>query len=179
MRQRLMKWKNAFCFAQVGFGVGVLALFTAGVTLGGDASRWPCQLFPDTWVPSLEQVQENVTDSLAARLNQSQQALNRSSQDLADLADAQLFITYVSLMQRLNEKEQNKLFDEQKQWLAQRAASSRAAVVSKGGSLEKLEYAQAFRSTTEKRLTELRSRLSSHATPFRKTQESKEKQPCN
>lgn len=174
-----MKEKKRFYGDKVGVGLGMLVIFTTELALGQDSLRDRCQLAPDQWMPSLEQVQENVTDSLAARPNQSQQALNRSSQDLADLADAQLFIIYVSLMQRLDEKERNKLFDEQKQWLAQRAASSRAAVVSRGGSLEKLEYAEAFRRTTERRLTELRSRLSSDAPPFRKTQESKEKQPCN
>jgi uncharacterized protein YecT (DUF1311 family) len=159
-----MNKKNARCLARVGFGVGVLVL-TAGGVLGGDLPRGRCNLVPESWVPSLEQVQENVEESLAARPNQSQQVLNRSSQDLADLADARLFIAYVSLMQRLDEKERNKLFSEQNQWLAQRAASAHAAVVSKGGSLEALEHTSAFRRVTEKRLAELQSRLSPQSTP--------------
>jgi len=74
--------------------------------------------------------------------------------------DAQLFITYVLLMERLDENDRRGLFNEQKIWLLQRAESARGAIVSKGGSLEALEYASAFRSITERRLAELDSRLS-------------------
>jgi uncharacterized protein YecT (DUF1311 family) len=112
------------------------------------------------WTPSLEQAQAYVEETSEAKKNKSQTALNRESQNLADLADAQLFITYVLLMQRLAENDRSQLFNEQKMWLAQRAESARAAVISKGGSLEALEYANAFRSMTEKRLAELESRLS-------------------
>lgn len=159
-----MNGKNTRWLANVGLSVCILVILTTGFALGGDPTRGRCNLVPESWVPSLEQVQENVEEGLAARRNQSQQALNRGSQDLADLADAQLFIIYVSLMQRLDEKERSKLFAEQKQWLAQREASARAAVVSKGGSLGALEHTTAFRSVTEKRLAELQARLSPQST---------------
>ena len=119
----------------------------------------PTILVPTEWTPSLEQVQEAVEEGIAAQPHQSQQGLNRASQNLADLVDARLFITYVLLLQKLDEKGRKTLFAEQKAWLTQRAASARAAVVSKGGSLAPLEYASAFSDITKKRLAELEARL--------------------
>src|SRR4030095_9962334 len=55
---------------------------------------------PAKWRPSLEQVQEEVEAGIAAQPQQSQHALNRASQSLADLVDARLFITYVLLQQK-------------------------------------------------------------------------------
>src|SRR5262249_43713616 len=100
----------------------------------------PTGLIPPEWKPSLEQVQEELEDNLAARPNQSQQALNKANQNLADIADAQLFITYTLLLQQLDDKGRNALYTEQHAWLAQRQAAAHAAVLSKGGSLESLEY---------------------------------------
>jgi len=124
----------------------------------------PRLLVPTAWTPSLEQVQEGVEEGIAAQPQQSQQALNRASQHLADLADARLFITYILLLQKLDEQGRQALFTEQKAWLVQRAASARAAVVSKGGSLAPLEYASAFSDITKKRLAELEARLAQHST---------------
>jgi uncharacterized protein YecT (DUF1311 family) len=119
----------------------------------------PMNLVPMEWMPSLEQAQASVEETYEAGKSKSQAALIRETQNLADIADAQLFITYVLLMQRLDENDQSRLFNEQKTWLMQRAETAGAAIISKGGSLEALEYASAFRSITQKRLAELRSRL--------------------
>ena len=119
----------------------------------------PTVAVPAEWAPSLEQVQEDLEEGIATQSNQSQQALNKASQNLADLADARLFISYVLLMQKLDEKSRAELLKEQKLWLTQRATSARAAVVSKGGSLGPLEYANAFADMTKKRLAELKARL--------------------
>jgi len=124
----------------------------------------PTDLVPMEWAPSLEQVQEDVEEGIAAQANQSQQAMNRASQNIANLADARLFIAYILLMQKLDEKGRAELLTEQKIWLAQRAASAQAAVVSKGGSLEPLEYASAVGDITKKRLAELESRLTQQST---------------
>lgn len=122
------------------------------------------ELVPTEWKPSLEQVQEDVEEIIAAQPNQSQQAMNRASQNMADLADAQLFISYILLMQKLDEKGRAELLKEQKAWLAQRATSAQAAVVSQGGSLAPLEYASAFGEITKKRLAELEARLAQQPT---------------
>jgi uncharacterized protein YecT (DUF1311 family) len=121
-------------------------------------------LVPTEWSPSLKQVQEDVEEGIAAQPHQSQQALNRASQNLADLVDARLFITYVVLLQKLDEKGRKALFAEQQAWLAERVASARAAVASTGGSLEPLEYTSAFGDITKKRLAELEARLAQPST---------------
>ncbi len=117
------------------------------------------ELVPGAWAPSLEQAQTYLEDEAEAKERKSQQFLNRTSQSMADLRDAQLFITYVLLMQTLNEKEGTDLFNEQKQWLDKREELASAAVVSKGGTLEPLEYSGAFRKITEERLAEFEKRL--------------------
>jgi uncharacterized protein YecT (DUF1311 family) len=106
----------------------------------------------------LGQVQTTLQEELETKAPKSQQYLNRTSQNLSDLADAQLFITYTLLMQNLDGKERKALFDEQKDWLAKRDELAQSAVVSKGGSLAPLEYASALRQVTEKRLAELEGR---------------------
>ena len=137
----------------------VFALVSACSSSVRDSAESPPQLVPSEWKPSLEQVQTSIQDELETKAQKSQQYLNRTSQNLSDLADAQLFITYILLMQSLNGKEQKTLFDEQQNWLAKRDELARSEVVSKGGSLAPLEYASAFRQVTEKRLTELEQRL--------------------
>lgn len=137
----------------------VFALVSACSSSVRDSTESPPQLVPSEWKPSLEQVQTSIQDELETKAQKSQQYLNRTSQNLSDLADTQLFITYILLMQSLNGKEQKTLFDEQKNWLAKRDELARSEVVSKGGSLAPLEYASAFRQVTEKRLTELEQRL--------------------
>jgi uncharacterized protein YecT (DUF1311 family) len=119
----------------------------------------PSQLVPSEWTPSLDQVQTYIQDELETKAQKTQQYLNRTNQNLSDLADAQLFITYILLMQSLDRKNQKTFFDEQKDWLAKRDDLARSEVVSKGGSLAPLEYASAFRQITEKRLAELKQRL--------------------
>jgi uncharacterized protein YecT (DUF1311 family) len=142
--------------------IGVLLLVSCAPKSEAQQKRTeqtPTILVPTEWTPSLEQVQEAVEEGIPAQPHQSQQALNKASQHLADLVDARLFITYVLLLQKLDEKGRQALFSEQKAWLTQRAASARAAVASTGGSLAPLEYASAFSDITKKRLAELEARL--------------------
>ncbi|AEJ00887.1 protein of unknown function DUF1311 [Nitrosomonas sp. Is79A3] len=117
------------------------------------------QIIPESWTPSLDQVAQAIEESSKEDRQASQQVLNRTSQNLADIRDAQLFIAYVQLMQSLNTQGKTELFDEQKRWLNQRDEKARASVVSKGGTLASLEYSDAFRQFTEERLAELKARL--------------------
>jgi uncharacterized protein YecT (DUF1311 family) len=137
----------------------VLAPLSACSKSGRGSAQSPAQLVPSEWKPSLEQVQTSIRDELETEAQQSQQYLNRTSQKLSDLTDAQLFITYILLMQSLDGKEQKTLFDTQKNWLAKRDELAQSGVVSKGGSLAPLEYASAFRQVTKERLAELEQRL--------------------
>ena len=128
----------------------VFALLTACYSTGRDTAESPSQLVPSGWQPSLERFELSIQDELETKAQKSQQYLNRTSQNLSDLADARLFITYTLLMQNLDGKEQRNLFDEQKNWLAKRDELAQSAVVSKGGSLAPLEYASAFRQATKR-----------------------------
>ena len=143
----------------------VSALLSACSSSGRDPAESPSRLVPSEWKPSLEQVQTSIQDELETKAQKSQQYLNLTGQNLSDLKDAQLFITYTLLVQSLDAKEQRALFDEQKNWLAKRDELAQSAVVSKGGSLAPLEYASAFREVTEKRLAELEQRLAQMTKP--------------
>ena len=121
--------------------------------------RGYCELVPNTWTPSLEQVKDYLDEASKAQPEAPQQALNQMSQNLADISDTRLFIAYIQLMQKLDIQGQAKLFEEQKRWLSKRADDARAGVISTGGSLAPLEYSGAFKKITEVRLAELQKRL--------------------
>ncbi len=90
---------------------------------------------------------------------ETQAEMNSLSRQVADMTDAQLFIAYVRLYERLGVSERKKLQEEQSRWLKQRTKAAREGVESKGGSLAALEANNAEVTLTEKRLAELRSRL--------------------
>jgi len=116
------------------------------------------RLVPGGWNPSLEDVRTYVDEDCSGA-TKSQRALTEASRSRTDLRDAQLFITYVLLIDALDEAGRARLFNEQKQWLAKRERLAQAAVVSKGGTLEPVEYSGAFRKITEERLAVLEKRL--------------------
>jgi uncharacterized protein YecT (DUF1311 family) len=66
-----------------------------------------------------------------------------------------LSIAYVRLVQTLEVKQQDELFEEQQSWLGKRAESLRASVALEGGTLKPLEYGGAFEEITEPGLVEL------------------------
>ena len=117
------------------------------------------ELVPESWVPSLGEVARSVEESLEREGGVPQQFANQASQNLADIRDAELFIAYVRLVRILDPRSRTALARDQKAWLRQREAEARKAVVSTGGSLAALEYSDAFRRITEKRLADLKARL--------------------
>jgi uncharacterized protein YecT (DUF1311 family) len=138
-----------------GLIVAVLAFTCAGC----DHTQENFALIPDAWDPSLEQVREFVEGTSSTQSPINQKFLSDSSQNLADIRDAQLFIVYVRLMQSLEAKQRTGLFKEQQRWLEKREQTAKSAVISKGGSLAPLESNNVFRNMTEERLSELVSRL--------------------
>ena len=150
---------------RLGTAMGLLLLMSCAPQPEAQTEQTQPQWLPMNWTPALEQMQDDLEEDLAARPNQSQQALNRASQNLADIVDARLFIVYVRLQQRLDAQRRKALFMEQETWLTERTVSARAAVVSKGGSLANLEYASTFADMTKKRLTELERRLAQQPVP--------------
>ncbi len=147
---------------------GILLLILPLAISARDTPQCHYGLVPDTWTPSLNQVGENLTELYETEAQLSQQALNQLSQDLVDIRDAQLFITYIILTQTIDNLGRAQLFDEQKRWLAKRDELARAAVVSKGGSLAPLEYSGAFRKITEERIAELQDRLQQSTSTIQK-----------
>ncbi|MDO9162011.1 MAG: lysozyme inhibitor LprI family protein [Methylococcaceae bacterium] len=117
---------------------------------------------PENWKPSLEQVREQIDGLANQAAPASQQQLGQSSQNMADVADAQLFISYIQLMQRLDQQQRADLFKEQQAWLDARNQQASAAVISKGGTLAPLEYNNAFIEITEARLKNLQQRGGNH-----------------
>ena len=152
------KSKIAWLVTKIAFGCFLLVLLPQEIS-ARTHPRGYCELVPETWKPSLEQVKDYLDESSKAESQAPQQTLNRMSQNLADIRDTQLFIIYVQLMQNLDTSGQAKLFKEQKSWLSKRVEYAQAAVVSKGGSLDPLEYSGAFQKITELRLAELQKRL--------------------
>jgi len=131
----------------------------------------PLVLIPNTWSPSLTQAREFVvgTSNKPAEINQ--RILSNTSQTLADISDAQLFIVYVRLMQTLSDNDRSRLFDEQQRWLETREHRARAAVVSEGGTLAPIEYNGVFRKITETRLSELVKQLNQADTTVNRSEE--------
>ena len=137
----------------------LLLVLLSSETFARDSARRHCKLVPAEWSPSLGQVADFFDESIKAENQVSQQTMNLLSQNLVDVRDSQLFIIYIQLMQTLDKKKQNDLYEEQKRWLVKRTKSADASVSSKGGTLAPLEYNGAFNKITEERLRELQKRL--------------------
>lgn len=159
------------------FSLIVVFLFLPMASAGQNVAKECSALVPNGWNPSLEQAQTFIEDTLAAKTRKDQRFLTQASQGMADLRDARLFIAYVQLMQVLDAGERRELFNEQEIWISSRERTARAAVDSKGGTLEPLEYSEAFREITEERLAELERRLSEKQTQKQKNQIKDRRQP--
>jgi uncharacterized protein YecT (DUF1311 family) len=123
-------------------------------------------LIPPDWQPSLSALEVRCKAELEPKQGHtlSQQELNDISSRLAEVYDAELFVTYVQLLETLDTKQRRELFREQQRWLRDRATKAAGQVQSKGGSLAALEYSGAFCDFTEKRIAELRGRMPPGAT---------------
>ncbi len=124
------------------------------------------KIIPDGWLPAL-------SPSIKSALNQlrdanSQAEMNSLSRQVAEMTDAQLFIAYARLYERLSTKERVALVAEQTKWLKARAKAAHAGIESTGGSLAPLEANNAEVTFTEKRLVELRARLKTAQTKAKK-----------
>ncbi|MBA3883059.1 MAG: DUF1311 domain-containing protein [Chthoniobacterales bacterium] len=134
--------------------IAISALVAASTAFAADSTS---RVIPADWLPALS---PSITSALQQLKHaDSQSEMNLLSRQVADMTDAQLFIAYVRLYERLGPKEQQKLRDEQSRWLKQRSKAARDAVESQGASLAPLEANNAEVTFTEKRLVELRARL--------------------
>ncbi len=139
--------------------LAISALVTASAALAAEPAA---RIIPADWLPALS---PSITAALQQLKNaESQSEMNLLSRQVADMTDAQLFIAYIRLYERLGAKQQQKLRDEQTRWLEQRSKAARDAVESEGGSLAALAANNAEVTFSEKRLVELRARLKALAT---------------
>ena len=120
-------------------------------------AQTPAPIVPEGWLPALAPSIESALEQLKEA--NAQMEMNLLSRQIADMTDAQLFIAYVRLYEKLPAKERTKLVDEQTRWLKERPKAAQKGVESKGGSLAPLEANNAELTYTEKRLAELRARL--------------------
>ena len=172
-----MEGHTTLRLASIGFSVLFLLLLAAFPASGRQLVQQPCELVPGAWKPSLEQVQNSLEELSHTEQKTTQRQLTQTSQNLADLRDAQLFIVYVQLIQALHGKERTALCNEQKHWLGKREEWARSGVVSQGGTLEPLEYSGAFRKITEERLSELQKRLQPQRATTNRMHSHRGKQP--
>jgi uncharacterized protein YecT (DUF1311 family) len=171
MRKSVSDGRAAGATPLVAIGVLLFVVLSPTVSRAGDDPPKTCNPVPDTWGPSLDEVRNYLEEKSNAATQAPQRQLTRTSQLLADLSDAQLFIVYVRLMQKLDATGQEKLFEEQSRWLGKRTEQARSSVTSKGGTLGALEYSSALGKITGERLAELQRRLRQQGTA---TQERKE-----
>src|ERR671916_635990 len=105
-----------------------IQLLTATVTLML-ASIGPLQaqskatpIIPDGWLPALAPSIEAALERLKEA--NAQMHMNLLSRQIADMTDAQLFIAYVRLYERLSQKERDALVAEQTKWLKTRSKAA-------------------------------------------------------
>lgn len=144
--------------------LGFLCCFAATVASAGGQTK--SKIIPVDWLPALAPAIKTSLQNL--RDAQSQAEMNSLSRQVADMTDAQLFIAYVRLYEKLSAKEREKLLEEQSAWLKKRPAAAGKGIESSGGSLAPLEANNAELTYTEKRLAELRARLKTTTTAKKK-----------
>ena len=135
----------------------LLVVFWALAFPSPSSGQAPARILPPEWLPALSPSVDVMLEALKEANSQAE--MNSLSRQIADMRDAQLFIAYVRLYERLDAKGRAKLLQEQTTWLTKRSQAAKAAVESKGGSLAPLEANDAEATLSEKRLTELRARL--------------------
>jgi uncharacterized protein YecT (DUF1311 family) len=113
---------------------------------------------PQGWNPSLIDEIDYLKSELESE--QAQQGINRLTGHISSLLDAELFMTYMRLTDRLDPKARPALKQEQANWLKQRDKVTRlAGMRAEGGSARPMEENNAFAEFTEKRIQLLNSRL--------------------
>jgi uncharacterized protein YecT (DUF1311 family) len=136
---------------------GACLVVLVGSAFAQTKAKTTPKIIPADWLPALAPSIKTALGDLKDA--NSQMEMNLLSRQIADMTDAQLFIAYVRLYERLPQKERDALLVEQTKWLQARVKAAQAGVESEGGSLAPLEANNAELTFTEKRLSELRARL--------------------
>jgi uncharacterized protein YecT (DUF1311 family) len=133
----------------------VLSIALAPLLQAGEREK---TILPRDWRPDLSAAREWLEKDLVEM--QAQQGMNHLTRCLADLKDAELLTIYVCLYETLDPQGQQALLDEQTKWLKKRSKAAEDAIESEGGSLAPTESNIAETKFTEKRIAELKKRLS-------------------
>ena len=139
--------------------LALVSLFCASSLFAAEPKTASTKIIPEDWVPALAPSIKSALEQLKGANSQAE--MNSLSREVADMTDAQLFVAYIRLYEKLPAKERTKLVAEQTGWLKKRPKAAEAGVQSKGGSLAPLEANNAELTYTEHRLVELRARLKS------------------
>ena len=136
------------------FAIALLCSLLAAQPL---AAQTKAKIVPADWLPALA---PSIRFALEQLKNANTQAeMNSLSRQIAEMTDAQLYIAYVRLYERLSAKERAALVTEQTKWLKARSKAAQDGVESDGGSLAPIEANNAEVTFTEKRIVEFRARL--------------------
>jgi uncharacterized protein YecT (DUF1311 family) len=141
--------------------LGVVICFFAATSHSAETKS--SKIVPEDWLPALAPAIKSALEQLKDANSQAE--MNSLSRQVADMTDAQLFVAYIRLYEKLSPKEREKLVEEQTQWLKKRPKAAEGGVESKGGSLAPLEANNAEVTYTERRLVELRARLKTAGKP--------------
>lgn len=136
--------------------VATLLLFALAQPLCAQ-TKTNTKIIPEDWLPALSPSIRSALEHLKEANSQTE--MNLLSREVADMTDAQLFIAYVRLYEKLGAKQRAELVAEQTKWLKARTKAAKDGIESEGGSLAPLEANNAEVTFTEKRLAELRARL--------------------
>ena len=134
-----------------------LIVFSFCAVTSISAQTTSTKVLPPDWIPALAPSIRSALEQLKEANSQAQ--MNSISRQVAEMTDAQLFVVYVRLYEKLTPKERSRLLEEQGRWLKERPRVAKKGVESEGGSLAPLEANNAEVTYTERRLAELRSRL--------------------
>src|SRR4051794_24762529 len=133
------------------------ALCVSAVAAQPISAQTKTKIIPEDWLPALSPSIRSALEHLKDANSQAE--MNRLSREVADMTDAQLFVAYVRLYEKLGTKQRAELVTEQTKWLKARTKAAKDGIESDGGSLAPLEANNAEVTFTEKRLAELRARL--------------------
>jgi uncharacterized protein YecT (DUF1311 family) len=86
-------------------------------------------------------------------------AMLATAWSMADVADAELFVIYIDLYEKLPAKEREALRKEQEIWLKKREKAANAADDGQSGQIGHLQSASEHHSMTDLRIQELKARL--------------------
>lgn len=135
----------------------ILCLHVVFLIFSASHSQAQTQIVPKDWInpESLADVQ----NPLQAQLDTGKDMVS-TAWSMARVRDAELFITYITVWEKLPANEREILFKEQEKWLKQRKKAVEEANDGKSGQIGRLQAVSEHQSMTEARIKEIKNRLS-------------------